>query len=68
MPPPKVALVTGSGKRRVGSAVADALARAGYALAVHFRTSATEAAETVAALRALGVEAEVPTPDLSAGR
>ena len=51
MSPTKVALVTGSGKRRVGSVVADALARAGYAVAVHYRTSAAEARETVAALR-----------------
>ena len=40
-----VALVTGSGKRRVGWHVADALARRGYALAVHYRTSVAEAAE-----------------------
>ena len=39
----RVALVTGSGKRRVGWYVADALARRGYALAVHYRTSAVEA-------------------------
>ena len=61
----KVALVTGSGKRRVGAVVADALARAGYAVAVHYRTSAAEALETVAALRALGVEAEGFRADLT---
>ena len=33
----KVALVTGSGKKRVGWHVADALAERGYALAIHFR-------------------------------
>ena len=38
--PARVALVTGSGKRRVGAAVADALARAGYAVAVHYLSSA----------------------------
>ena len=43
----KVALVTGSGKRRVGWHVAEALAERGYALAVHYRSSASEAAETV---------------------
>jgi pteridine reductase len=61
----KVALVTGAGKRRVGSAVAEALARAGYAVAVHYRTSATEAAETVAALQQLGVPAAGFQADLT---
>ena len=65
MSPTKVALVTGSGKRRVGAVVADALARAGYAVAVHYRTSVAESLETVAALRALGVEAEGFRADLA---
>jgi pteridine reductase len=56
MSAPRVALVTGSGKRRVGWYVADVLAERGYALAVHYRSSATEAAETVAALKGRGVE------------
>jgi pteridine reductase len=42
----KVALVTGSGKKRVGYHVAAALAERGYALVIHYNTSATEAAET----------------------
>jgi pteridine reductase len=62
---PRVALVTGSGKRRVGSVVADALARRGFAIAVHYRTSATEAAETVAGLRTHGVEADAFAADLT---
>jgi pteridine reductase len=62
---PKVALVTGSGKRRVGFHVADALARRGYALVVHYRTSSAEAAETVAAFRARGVEAVALPADLT---
>ena len=53
----RVALVTGSGKRRIGWHVADALARRGYALAVHYRTSAAEAAETIASLREHGADA-----------
>src|SRR4051794_3241131 len=65
MDPSRVALVTGSGKKRVGSVVADALARRGYAVAVHYRTSAAEAAETVVALRALGVEADHFRADLT---
>ncbi len=61
----RVALVTGSGKRRVGSQVADALARRGYAVAVHFRSSGAEAAETVASLRKHGVEAEAFQADVA---
>jgi pteridine reductase len=61
----RVALVTGSGKRRVGSVVADALARRGYAIAVHYRTSAAEAAEAVEALRAHGVPVEPFQADLT---
>ena len=53
----RVALVTGSGKKRVGWHVADALAGRGYHLAVHYRTSAKEAAESVEHLRGRGVEA-----------
>ncbi len=60
----RVALVTGSGKRRVGAAVADSLARRGYAVAVHYRTSAAEAAETAESLRVHGVEAETFAADL----
>jgi pteridine reductase len=65
MPPTRVALVTGSGKRRVGSVVADALAERGYAIAVHYRTSAAEAAETATALRARGVEVETFSAELT---
>jgi pteridine reductase len=61
----KVALVTGSGKKRVGAVVADALARRGYALAVHYRSSAVEAKETVVSLRTHGVEAEAFKADLA---
>src|SRR5262245_36508710 len=65
MAPVKVALVTGSGKRRVGWHVADALARRGYALVVHYRTSAAEAAETVADLRGRGTDAVALQADLT---
>lgn len=53
----RVALVTGSGKKRIGSVVAETLARADYAIAVHYRTSVEEAEETVDTLRQLGVKA-----------
>lgn len=62
---PPVALVTGSGKRRVGACVAQALATRGYSVAVHYHRSAAEAAETAAALGALGVEAAPFHADLA---
>jgi pteridine reductase len=61
----KVALVTGSGKRRVGWHVAEALAERGYALAVHYRSSAAEAEETVASFRARGRDAVALQADLT---
>jgi len=47
-PDRRVALVTGSGKRRVGKVVAEALARRGYDIALHYRSSAEEAEQTAA--------------------
>ncbi len=62
----KAALVTGSGKRRVGAHVAAALAARGYAVAVHYRTSAAEAADTAADLTArFGVPAVPVRADLA---
>ncbi len=61
----KVALVTGSGKKRVGSVVAEALARRGYAIAVHYHTSGEEAADTAKTLRSHGVEADTFPGDLT---
>jgi pteridine reductase len=52
----QVALVTGSGKRRVGWYVADALAKRGYELAIHYRTSAAEAVETINTLQGRGTK------------
>jgi pteridine reductase len=57
MSSPQVALVTGSGKRRVGWHVADALAARGYALVIHYRSSAAEAAETIKTFQDRGVQA-----------
>ena len=60
----KVALVTGSGVR-VGKRIALALAGTGMHVAVHYHSSAGPADETVAEIRALGVEAEPFQADLS---
>lgn len=65
MQPQRVALVTGSGAKRVGSVVADALAHRGCAIAVHYRSSVAEAQGTVAALREHGVEAAAFPADLT---
>jgi pteridine reductase len=65
MTPRRVALVTGSGRRRVGWYVADALARRGFAIAVHYRTAVAEAADTVATLAQHGVEAVAFAADLA---
>lgn len=61
----KTALVTGSGKRRVGNAVARALAARGYAIAVHYNHSVDEAKKTIEELRNLGVDAEAFQADVS---
>lgn len=58
-------MVTGAGKRRVGAHVADALANRGYALVIHYRSSAAEANEAVALYRDRGVEAVALQADLS---
>ena len=60
----KVALVTGSG-RRVGKAIALALAERGCAIAVHYRSSAAEAASVVAEIESLGGRAHAFRADLA---
>ena len=65
MTTPRVALVTGSGKRRVGWHVAAALARRGFSLALHYRSSAAEAAETAESFRKDGVAVEMIQADLA---
>src|SRR5262249_31376729 len=61
----KVALVTGSGKRRVGYHVAEALAARGYALVIHYRNSVIEATETAEQFaRAYGVPTHTARADL----
>ena len=61
----KVALVTGSGKRRIGWHVAEALAGRGYAIVLHYRSSATEAADGVAELKKRGATAIAIQADLT---
>lgn len=65
MATPKVALVTGSGKRRIGWHVAQALAERDYALVIHYHTSAAAARDTVADFAARGVDALAVQADLT---
>src|SRR5438067_190610 len=65
MTPRPVALVTGSGSRRVGWHVADALAGRGYALVVHYHKSAAAAAAAVAEFTARGADAIAVQADLA---
>lgn len=69
--PDRVALITG-GARGIGRAAALALAGAGWAVAICYRTSRGEALETVKAIEAHGVkglcfEADVSDPDAASG-
>jgi pteridine reductase len=57
MPSAKIALITGSGKRRIGNVVALALAQRGYDIALHYNRSAEDAQETVVQLEQMGVRA-----------
>jgi pteridine reductase len=61
----KVALVTGSGRRRVGNWIAAALAARGYAIALHYNRSAAEAQKSLAGLRSQGVPAEAFAADVA---
>jgi pteridine reductase len=51
----RVALVTGSGRRRVGNLIARSLAESGYSVALHYHASAEAAEETVAEMQSAGV-------------
>jgi NAD(P)-dependent dehydrogenase (short-subunit alcohol dehydrogenase family) len=61
---PRAALVTG-GAQRIGAAVVRALARTGYAVAIHVRHSHTAAASIAAEILAAGGQAAVVTADLA---
>jgi pteridine reductase len=61
----KIALITGSGKRRIGNVVATALGQRGCDIALHYNRSAEEAKQTVVELRRLGVRAAAFQADLA---
>jgi pteridine reductase len=61
----KVATVTGSGKQRVGNAVALALAQRGFRIAVHYHHSADAASSSVEQIKALGTDAAAFAADVA---
>lgn len=54
----RVALIIGSGRRRVGNVVAEYLAAQGYSIALHYHSSQEEAEEAAREIRNLGVACE----------
>jgi pteridine reductase len=60
----KTALITGSGRKRVGNVIARALAQDGYDIAIHYHQSQSEAETTVRELEALGVRAAAFAADV----
>ncbi len=61
----QTALITGSGRKRVGYVVAKTLARAGYNVAIHFNRSEDTAEDNANEIRGLGVECEKFQADVS---
>jgi NAD(P)-dependent dehydrogenase (short-subunit alcohol dehydrogenase family) len=58
---PRTALITG-GAKRLGRAITEALASAGFGVAIHYNTSAAEAEDLAATLRAGGAGRAVALP------
>ena len=54
----KVALITGSGRRRIGNVVAQHLAQQGYSIALHYHSSAEAAGVAVEEMRGVGIDCE----------
>ena len=54
----RVALITGSGRRRVGNVIASYLAERGFSIALHYHSSEDEAQEAACEIRDLGVDCE----------
>lgn len=61
----RTALVTGSGKRRLGWHIASSLAQRGYAVALHYHTSAAQAHQAEEELRSMGTPVMALPADLT---
>jgi pteridine reductase len=60
-----VALITGSGRARIGNKVAQALGERGYRIAVHYNSSEEQARKTVQEFRTAAIDAEAYQADVS---
>ncbi|GAB5443836.1 MAG: SDR family oxidoreductase [Fuerstiella sp.] len=60
-----VALITGSGRKRVGNVIAQYLAERGWNIALHFKSSEEEAKESVKQIRATGVKCDAFQADVT---
>lgn len=60
----KLALITGSGRRRVGNVIALTLAQHGYSIALHYNTSEAEAVQSIVRLKEQGAAAIAFQADL----
>jgi pteridine reductase len=65
MEPTRVALITGSARRRLGWHVADALGRRGYAIVIHYNTSAADAQRAAEEFGSRGIQAAAIGADLA---
>jgi pteridine reductase len=65
MPQTRVALITGSARRRLGWHVADALGRRGYAIVIHYNTSAADAQQAAEEFAGRGIQAIAVAADLA---
>lgn len=61
----RTAIITGSGRKRVGYEIAKHLALQGFQIAIHYHRSAESARENVAELECMGVRAEAFQADVS---
>ncbi len=61
----RVALITGSARRRLGWHVADALARRGYAIVIHYNSSAADAQRAAEEFGSRGIKAIAIGADLA---
>ena len=62
---PPVALVTGSGRRRLGHVIARSLAHAGYSIALHYHASTAAAKVATKEIRGIGADCEAFPADVA---
>ena len=60
-----VALITGSGRPRIGRRIAQALGERGYRIATHYNSSESQAREVLGEFRDSGIDAEAYQADVS---